>query len=171
MIKKKIICLVLCLGILVMGFVGCGEFEGKEYSDQEISDVLDKASDIISDKTEFQSFMEEQDITLTAKDVQYDMINTLDQSFALEGIAELSDYYNYGYKESMAKLVFVIKVTPTSKDYSESWHLYCDRASFASFFDKLKEENQVHIYAKSMIPAALFQEGQGNMALAESISW
>ena len=157
---KRIICLVICL-VLVGGVLsGCN---GEEIN----RDTTDK----IPDATVFQDFMVEKDVTLTAKDVQYDMINTLDQSFAIEGNAILSDYYNYGFKESMSKLIFVIRVTPTSKDYSDSWYLYCDRESFVNLFDELKEQGEINIFAKCLIPKALYQENQGNMALVESISW
>ena len=157
---KRIICLVICL-VLVGGVLGgC---DGEE--------INRDTSEKIPETTAFKDFMVEQDVTLTAKDVQYDMVNTLDQSFAIEGNAILSDYYNYGFKESTSKLVFAIKITSTSKDYSDSWYLYCDRESFVSLFDELKEQGEINIFAKCLIPKALYQENQDNMALVESISW
>lgn len=164
---KKLICLVICL-VLAGGVLGgCNGEEIKRSDDNKASDTTD--ADYTT--TAFEEFMEEQGTILTAKDVQYDMINTLDQSFAIEGNAKLSDYYNYGFKESSSQIVFVVRIQPTDENYSDGWYLYCDRESFANLFGELKEQGEIHIFAKCLVPKALYQENQGNMALAESISW
>lgn len=49
--------------------------------------------------TNFESFMKEKNVRLMGKDVQFDMKNNLDIEFAMEGSAELDNYYNYGFDD------------------------------------------------------------------------
>jgi hypothetical protein len=51
----------------------------------------------------FEKFMKDQSLILTAEDVQFDMVNNLDKYFGLDGYAELDDYYNYGFDDSLKK--------------------------------------------------------------------
>ena len=59
----------------------------------------------------FQAYMQENGITLTAKDVQYDMQNNLDQNFAILGTGELDTYYNYGFADVESEY-FSVDITP-----------------------------------------------------------
>jgi hypothetical protein len=119
-------------------------------------------------KSEFETFMEDNKIKLTAKKVQFDMENNLNVKFALEGYAEIDDYYNYGY-DDYEKDYFCICVEPSDGSYSDSWYVYCHRESFNELFDYLLE----HDYKYVMIIAKIdeYQSNQNNMATAYLISW
>ena len=71
--------------------------------------------------------MKDQEVTLTAQEVQYDLANKIGQKFGLIGIGTLCDYYNYGYDDSIAKYYYCVFITPPSGKYSESWHVYFER--------------------------------------------
>jgi hypothetical protein len=115
-------------------------------------------------------FMEEYEITLMAKDVQYDMINNVGKYFVIDGIAKLSTYYNYGF-DDIEKDYFCIRVEPINEKYSDRWYLYCSRNSFSKFFDDLKENGSIKIIAKCIIPLSIYEEGQGNLAQVQTLKW
>ena len=119
----------------------------------------------------FEKFMKDANITLTAKDVQYDMVNNLDKDFGLEGYAELDDYYNYGYNSDLEKDYFCMRVEPIGGNFSDSWYIYCHRNSFKELFQKLKDNSVVEVYVKCQISKYMYEDNQGNMAEARSISY
>ena len=168
---KKLICLVICLVLVGGVFSGCGE--GKQgMTDKEIDELIkdiDKFTAEIKEENpgQLEVFMEEHNLTLTAKDVQYDMGNNVDKSFVITGTAKLDDYYNYGFDDAMEKDFFVIRVNPS--DNSDEWYLYCGRSSLEKLFNILKENSEAFIIAECKIPKSRYEEGQGNMAIAQAV--
>jgi len=112
-------------------------------------------------------YMTKNNITLKAKDVQFDMVNNLDKNFGIEGIASLGDYYNYGFTDN--KNTFCIKVN-TDNTETNSWYLYCDRNSFTELYNILKEKNS-YIVATCNISKNEYKTGQGNMAEVTNIEY
>lgn len=108
---------------------------------------------------------------LTAKDVQFDMIGNLDKYFAIDGYAELDNYYNYGF-DKLEEKFFCIRVTPIDTN-SDEWYLYGLRSDdgLKTFFDKLKNEGSIHIIADCDVPKSLYEEGQGNLAFLLSVKY
>jgi hypothetical protein len=86
-------------------------------------------------------------VTLTNYDVQYDIANSVSQFFYFDeyGVAELDDYYNWGYSGTESEF-FVMTVTPGAKSgsdykmgsYSDHWNVYADRDEFSLLFDLMK---------------------------------
>lgn len=105
---------------------------------------------------------------LKAKDVQFDMANNLDKDFALDGIARLDDYYNYGFGPELESDYFCARITPD--DGSDDWYAYFHRGSFEDLFEALKS-NDVYVNTTSIIPKWRFEEGQDNMAMVQSAKW
>jgi hypothetical protein len=101
--------------------------------------------------TEYEQFLEDNDVTLTNYDVQYDLANSGGKYFYFDdfGIAELDDYYNSGYSGTESEF-FVMAVTPgianlssttpfKQGDYMDRWYVYADREKFSGLFDKMKD--------------------------------
>jgi hypothetical protein len=118
----------------------------------------------------FKTYLEENNITLTAKEVQYDMPNNKDKEFILVGTASLSDYYNYGFDDSFESNYFCVLVAPYDGSYTESWYVYCHRESFKKLFDDLLS-GYVNVSMSCMIPSQLYEPGQSNMAVARYTVW
>ncbi len=135
-----------------------------------INNIVENWDDTDSTQNKSQKYMEENNIKLTAKDVQYDMANNLNKEFAISGNAELDDYYNYGFDDDMEDDYFVASVRPEGGSYSEEWYLYFHRESFKELFTKLKKV-KVNIIATAEIPDYRFKKGQGNMAIVKQASW
>lgn len=138
--------------------------------DEELDNTwLDKLS--IEEKFEIRikEYMKESKVSLYWKDIQYDMPNNLDKEFVVAGIAELSDYYNYGFR-GREDDYFCISVTPYDGKYTNRWHLYLHRESFKELFNSLKGEERV-IIATCEIPDFVYKEGQGNMAFVNQVRW
>ncbi|PWW02498.1 hypothetical protein DFQ01_109123 [Paenibacillus cellulosilyticus] len=113
--------------------------------------------------TKVEKYMKSNNISLTAKDVQFDMVNNLDKNFVLAGTAELDDYYNYGFDSDMEADYFCVRVTPEDGSYSDRWYLYFHRDSFNALFEKLKQGN-VNVITTAVIPEFRFEKNQGLMA-------
>ena len=125
-------------------------------------------STIDFDKSKLEDFMQRKEIKLTAKDVQYNMVNTLDETFALSGIAELSDYYNYGFSsKSIEKKYFAIRVQQLEED---DWYLYCSREQLSEMFDDLKS-GDIYVLCSAVIPKSMYKSDQGNMAFITWVEW
>jgi hypothetical protein len=96
----------------------------------------------------FEQYRLDKNVTLTNYDAQYDIDRNVGKLFWFSdfGVAELSDYYHYGYSGLEAEY-FCIEVTPGAKagedykmgSYSDKWYIYADRDSFSALFDELKE--------------------------------
>jgi hypothetical protein len=112
-------------------------------------------------------FMKEKNVTLTGKDVQYDMKNNLDKEFVVMGMGKLSNYYNYGFDSSIESRYFCVEVTPFNGSYSDRWYLYFTRADFGVLFNNLKQ-GEKGILAVCNIPRSVYEPGQGNMAEVQS---
>ncbi|MEG0836236.1 MAG: hypothetical protein RR413_12425 [Christensenellaceae bacterium] len=110
-------------------------------------------------------------VELTAKDVQYDMGNNVNQYFTLNGYAELDDYYNYGFDSSIEQDYFCLNVTPTGGGYTDQWYIYCHRNSFQKVLDKAKDQGGIYVDMICMIPSFRFEKNQQNMANLQSIRY
>ena len=170
---KRIILVLVCL-VTFSSQIGC------KNADAGMSDIekQEKANQIIQKYTEksnkekaIEEFKEKQNVELTSKEVQHNMTNNIDKPFLLEGKATLADYYNYGFDDSIEEKYFVVTVEPTGGEYSDYWYLYCHRDSFEDLFDILLDKSDVYIAVKAKIPKNAYRDGQGNMALAETIAW
>lgn len=114
-------------------------------------------------------YKENNNINLDWTDVQYDMQNNLDKEFVVAGVAELDDYYNYGFRD-YEKDYFCACLTPPNGKFSDRWYLYFHRNSFRELFDELKKRD-VQIITTCKIPKYIFKQGQGNMAEVERVQW
>ena len=103
-------------------------------------------------------------IDVNAIDVAFNPENNLDVPFAIEGTAEISDYFNYNYR-GKEKEYFNVTLRPTG-DSSNYWHLYFDREDFKDLFEVLKT-GDANITVKATIPANTYEDGMNNMALGE----
>ncbi|WP_052352968.1 DUF2628 domain-containing protein [Neobacillus dielmonensis] len=118
----------------------------------------------------FDNYMQENGIRLTAKDVQFDMKNNLDQDFAIFGTAELDTYYNYGFAD-IEDEYFSVDITPFDGEYGDNWNLYFSRKDFGELFDTLKANGTVTIAATGIIPSSVYEDDQGNLAAAKQATW
>lgn len=139
-------------------------------SSNKLFEKYDKTQqDIIYANNPVQKYMDERAITLTGKDVQYDMANNLDEKFVIDGRAELNDYYNYCF-DDIEKDYFCVEVTPTGGSYSDRWYLYFNRDSFKELFEKLKQ-GEHHIIATCIIPKNRYENGMDNMAFVKEVGY
>ena len=134
-----------------------------------INEKLEEENAEISD-SELEDYMKQKNITLTAKDVQYDMKNNLDKKFAIVGRLTIDDYYNYGFDNSIEADYFSGELEQPNGTYSTNWYLYFHRESFKDLFNILKQRS-VEVNITAIIPKYMFEENQGNMAMVESASW
>lgn len=116
-----------------------------------------------------EEYIKENKVSYSWKDVQYDMANKLNEKFVVAGEAELSDYYNYGFR-GKEKDYFAVRITPYDGDYTNTWYLYLHRESFEKLFSSLKEGNRT-VIATCEIPRYIYKEGQGNMAFVNQAQW
>ena len=159
--RKKIIILAGIISVLLLG--GCASKPVVNNSIATSQTVTTPVSNI----TTIDTYMEKNNITLKAKDVQFDMANNLDKNFAIQGTAKLDDYYNYGFINN--KDYFCINVS-TDDTYSNSWYLYCDRESYSKLFDDLQSGDK-DITATCIVSSAVYKSKQGNMAKVLNIEW
>lgn len=120
-------------------------------------------------KLDAEKFMSDNNITLKAIDVEFDMGNNVDNSFLIEGKASLSDYYNYEYRDDN-KNKFSVQVSPLSNNAGDYWHVYFDREEFKDLYELLKRGPQ-NILVKAVNPADKYREGMGNLATGEAVSF
>ncbi|MFS0776098.1 hypothetical protein ABC255_08840 [Neobacillus sp. 3P2-tot-E-2] len=114
-------------------------------------------------------FMKEAGVSLTAKEVQFNMSNNLDEKFFLEGTIELCDYYNYGFTNESK--FFCGQVTPLDGGYSDSWYLYFNRTSYSKLYDGLLNGQVSNILIAAQIPSKVYKSSQGNMAVVNAAYW
>lgn len=126
--------------------------------------VLEKTQATSKGLTEF---MSSNQIELKGIDVQFDMKNNIDKSFAIEGTAKLSDYYNYNFR-GKEKEYFNVQLDPSNDDVSDYWNLYFSREDFKDLFEQLKTGEKT-IKVKAIIPSNLYEDGMGNMAVGELV--
>ena len=108
---------------------------------QPLPEQNDTSFELTYEET-FQVYMQENRITLTAKDVQYDMQNDLDQNFAILGTGELDTYYNYGFADAESEY-FSVDITPFDGEFSDGWNLYFNRSDYSELYNLLKENGEV----------------------------
>jgi len=113
--------------------------------------------------------MREKGVTLTAREVQYDMTNHVGEEFGLAGDGELCDYYNWGYDNSIENRYFCLEVTP-SGGYLERWYIYFSRNSGSELYQDLLQMN-VYIILIAEIDPNLYERGQQNMATGHYAEW
>ncbi|MGG4141754.1 hypothetical protein ABEW34_01375 [Paenibacillus algorifonticola] len=112
----------------------------------------------------FKKRMNDEGLTLTNKDVQFDKEGYLGKKFGIQGMAELSDYYNYAFRDAEADF-FSIRVVPF--DGTDSWYLYLSRsADYDDLYKKLMSDKSVPLFASAAIPRNFYEKGQGNLAMA-----
>lgn len=120
--------------------------------------------------SQYEQYVKDNNIILDNFDVQYDMGNNLDIKFTLEGVAELDDYYNYGFDDDMEKDYFCVSVTPSNGKYTNRWYIYCYRTAFKPFFDDLKV-GECNVKMVAYIPSRRYESGQNNMAMLDYVTW
>lgn len=118
----------------------------------------------------FVEYCQENKVTLNSTDVEFDMSNLLDRPFILEGTAELSTYYNYGFDDSLKKDYFCIAVKPYNGKYSNRWHIYCSRDT-SELFEACKEYGRIPVQLVCTVPSSIYEESQGNMACMNYACW
>ncbi|KQL53106.1 hypothetical protein AN964_06000 [Heyndrickxia shackletonii] len=116
-----------------------------------------------------EAYMSEQNLSLTANEVSYNMPNNLDKPFFIEGEVKLCNYYNYGFTNE--KDLFCGQLTPTNGNYSDSWYLYFHRESFDPLYQKLINGGTSEVMVTAIIPSRAYQSGQGNMARVKHIQF
>ena len=119
---------------------------------------------------ELKKFMEEREITLTSKEVQYDKEQNKTTPFAIKGEATLSDFYAYGLgnTEAIEKDFYCIRVD--QETYSEGWYIYLERESFSDLYDELLLR-PVEVIVECVIPVEAYDIDMTNLAMGLSIKW
>ena len=140
------------------------------------SKLTDEEADIIIHEIQtaypdnnLDKLMQEKNVTLTAKEVQYNMSNNVDKEFGLEGSAEICDYYNWGYDKSIESDYFCMHVTP-SGGYLESWYIYVGRTNGEKLYQDLLQGNQ-YVVLIAKIDGFLYEKNQQNQASGVDIEW
>lgn len=108
-------------------------------------------------------------VTLTAREVQYNMSNNVGKEFGLSGMGELCDYYNWGYDKSIEPNYFCIEVTP-SGGYLEKWYIYFDRSNNATLYQDMLH-GKVQIFLIAEISRNLYEKNQEPMATGLYAEW
>ena len=87
-----------------------------------------------------EDMMDKYNTSLDGRDIQYDMDNNINEYFGLEGTAELCDYYNWGYDDSLESTYFCMEVSPNGGSYSDHWYwyLYANRQTFDELYKDLQ---------------------------------
>lgn len=102
-------------------------------------------------------------VTLTAKEVQYNMVGNLGKYFSLRGNATLENYYNYGFTNEQD--FFSVKIIPDYGDISDEWYIYFKRDEHAELYNKLLNSSDIPIEVIAGVPEKTYHQGQGNMAI------
>lgn len=103
-------------------------------------------------------FQEKYDGLVSYKDVKYDPYSYYWRDFLLTGTAELSDYYNYDYRD-LESVYFCICVTPDGGGYSDRWYIYCYRDEYADLLEKLKSgSKRMMLICYGIYPDSLKEE-------------
>lgn len=178
--RKKIIVTIIVLLLIIMGLqiyimsptlknINNNEISKRDL--KEINNTLSNSTFVSSDSLE--TYMNEMKVFLTAKEVQHNIENNLNQKFGIVGSVELDDYYNYGFDSSFEKDYFCVTITPQDEGYSDRWYVYCkrDRESFKKFYDGLIERKSIKARMILQIPKLFYKENQGNMAMLYSVEW
>lgn len=157
--------------ILILCLTGCVEEPSSTSRTTTTRETIRRSATTASTTPyvdKFQLYLDENDVTATNRDVQFDMANNVSTYFSLVGIANLSDYYNYGFDDSMKKDYFCLYVQPVVNgelgSIRESWYIYCHRDSFEAVFDQAIDEEYITVKMVCHIPRNKYKSNQGNMA-------
>ena len=128
-------------------------------------------NDDMDDQLGFEEYVRKNNISLNARDVEFDITHNIDKEFVIVGVAELANYYNYGYR-NLEEYCFCVKVSRKRKDgsYESDWHIYCDRESYKNFYQKMKE-GKCYVEMTAVILSELYEPHQGNNAMLTYVSW
>lgn len=125
-----------------------------------IADAKAKSKEFTINDFTTNEYMKKNNLTIKAKDVQFNMKNNLDKKFVIAGIANLGDYYSFGFNDDENYFCIKLDTDDTSAD---SWYLYCDRVTFSKLFTDLENGHNI-ITATCIIPEKLYESKQGNLA-------
>lgn len=148
--KFKSIILLLLISLLVVS--GCSSSKGS----------AEKVDDLVS------TYQERSGISLVANDLNGDIKSHLDKDFVIAGIANISDYYNYGFKFFEDKW-FSVRLSPVNG--SDDWYLYFDKSNDSKLFSELKNNRDILLVTAASVPSSIYTDGQGKMAIAASPVW
>jgi hypothetical protein len=112
----------------------------------------------------FDQFMEDRSLDTDGEDIPYKVEDFVGERFAVQGTAQLDNYYNYGYKD-LEVTHFVIKVI---KEDALHWYLYVSREEYPELFQELKK-GPVEVYAQASVSEDYYESEQGHLAMAEEI--
>lgn len=180
--RIKVLMGLMLVPSILFAMTGCGSEENPETSvkseEAESADVAaveekeeaveematqEEVEEAVDPDEMFTRIMEEKNIQLKARDVQFDMQNNLDQKFAIMGNASLDTYYNYGFS-NLEQSHFAVSVEDEGAGYADRWVLYFDRSKFSNLYETLKK-GDTYIAAAAVIPKAQYEDGQDALAL------
>lgn len=134
----------------------------EEVNDSEVQVVnVDKGSVL-------GNYMKLNGVSLSSKEVKFDMANNVGKDFAIYGHARLDDYYNYGFRNS--DTYFSVKIRPIDGKYSDEWNIYLPREQFGAFYKDLLQKEQ-RIILTAFIPEEVYVKNQGTLAMGKTVSW
>lgn len=159
--------------ILIMIWItGCSSLITPTPSEQELIATVAAQLEAINTANpdgHLHEIMQQNAVTLTAKEVQYNMSNNVGKEFGLSGEGRLCDYYNWGYDKSIESRYFCVEVTP-SGGYLERWYVYFGRNKAAGLYQDLLH-GSVQIFLIAEVEKGLYEENQGNMATGLYVEW
>lgn len=163
--KRIFLILIICLL-----FTGCSrmvkdldEIREAKSIDENITQLETTSEENNKEETNpYEQIMKDFEVEYFAKDVEYDMANKSGR-FLIEGIGELSNYYNYGYK-SGEEYFFCVKVEPLFDTAKETWYLYFHRGLNKDLYNKLVQDGSTQIIAVGELNKDNYQEGQNCQA-------
>jgi hypothetical protein len=104
--------------------------------------VAETVTTTINYEEKFAAYLKDKNISLKARDVLFNMQNTLDQPFAIMGKAKLDNYYNYGFRD-FEKTHFAVSIIDEGAGFSDRWVLYLERDKFNDLFQTLKNGGNI----------------------------
>ncbi len=160
--KKIILILITCLL-----FTGCSRVvEDLDDAKKELginTENIEKTKENLdTEKNPYERTMEEFDIKYLAKDVEYNIPNKLGTIFLIEGLAELSNYYNYGYDSE--ETFFCVRIHPLFDTAKETWYLYFDRGLNEDLYKTLVDKGKIQLLATGILSEDFYEEGQNCQA-------
>lgn len=96
----------------------------------------------------------------SAREVQYNKYGHFGDKFTITGIAELDNYYNWGY-ENYEYGFFCINIRPTGGTYSDEWYVYANRNTFTDLYSSLQSGSKSVTLVAELI---YVDTGSDNMA-------
>jgi hypothetical protein len=162
------LCAVLCIISTILGSIAPSTKTADSTNPSNpLATVETKMTQAVdnSPENELKKIMQDNNVTLTSQEAQYNLANNVGKKFGLIGAGTLCDYYNYGYDENISKELYCVYIIPLNGKYSEGWHVYFERNNGGLYQQLMKGETTIIVIAE--INKSLYMEGQGNMALAK----